>query len=79
MIPLEMANQPQEIERSDLPALTVDAIEGLADRLGATRGLCRIELEFDQGIFKVAWLHKRITTGQLREIDVAAGAVPAPE
>jgi hypothetical protein len=67
-----------QVGRCDLPALTLDVLEGIAVRFGAARGLCRIELEFDDGMFKVGWKHERITTGRLRDLDEAAGVYDSP-
>jgi hypothetical protein len=66
-----------QVGSPSLDALLIDALEGIAIRLQATRGRCRIEFEFHDGLFQVGWRHERITQGTLRRFDEEAGVTPA--
>jgi hypothetical protein len=65
-----------EVEPSNLPPLTVDLLEDIAERLEATAGQWRLELDFNDGRFQFARRHQRVTRERLVAFDQAAGAVP---
>jgi hypothetical protein len=64
------------IDQSHLPPLTVVLLEDIAQRLEADSGHWRVELEFRNGNFHVAWRHQLVSRERLSAFDRAAGAVP---
>jgi hypothetical protein len=64
------------VEPSKLPPLTVVLLEDIAQRLEADTGHWRVELEFRNGNFHVAWRHQLVSRERLRAFDQASGAVP---
>lgn len=65
----------EEVRTPDLPPLTVVLLEDIAARLMADKGHWRLELDFVDGTFQVAWRHNQVPTQRLRAFDVAAGAL----
>jgi hypothetical protein len=49
--------------------------EDLARRFQLTRGHARLEVEYQDGLFRLAWRHERIMRRQAESLGEDAGAV----